>query len=167
MNESLSQPADGAEFREQLVAYLDGELAPAAAREIERRLAREPKVQEELRQLQQAWDLLDRLPRAEVDAKFTRSTVEMIAVAAEKEAERPAASLWNRWPRLWKAAGLAAACATGYLIVRFGWPDPNQQLLRDLPVLENLEAYRQTPDLDFLRRLGDADLFPEEAADGK
>lgn len=151
MNESLSQGADGAEFREQLVAYLDGELDAAAAREIERRLAREPQVQRELQQLQQAWDLLDRLPQSEVDDKFTRSTVEMIAVAAEEDVEHPAAWPAARWAWARKVAALAMACAAGFAIVRFGWPDANEQLLRDLPLLENLEAYRQTPDLEFLR----------------
>lgn len=151
MNESLSQGADEAEFREQLVAYLDGELDAAAAREIERRLAREPQVQRELQRLQQAWDLLDRLPQAEVDDKFTRSTVEMIAVAAEEDVERPAAPRAVRWGWARKIAALAMACAAGFAIVRFGWPDANEQLLRDLPVLENLEAYRQTLSVEFLR----------------
>jgi len=150
MNESLSQGADGAEFREQFVAYLDGELDAAAASEIERRLAREPQVQRELQQLQQAWDLLDRLPQAELDDKFTRSTVEMIAVAAEEAAERPARPRAARWGWARKVAALAMACAAGFAIVRFGWPDANEQLLRDLPLLENLEAYRQTPSVEFL-----------------
>ena len=156
MNEPLPHSADGAELREQLTAYLDGELDAAAARDIERRMAHEPQMQEELRQLQQAWDLLDRLPRAEVDAKFTRSTVEMIAVRAEREAATPAGRFGNRWPWLWKAAGWAVACAAGFAIVHWAWPDRNRQLLRDLPVLENLEAYRQTPDVKFLEA---ADFF--------
>jgi hypothetical protein len=168
MNETPNQPADGAEVREQLVAYLDGELTPAEAREIERRLAREPEVQRELQQLQQAWDLLDRLPRAELGADFTRSTVEMIAVAAEEEAEPPAAPRAIRRAWLWKAAGLAAACAAGFAAVRFGWPDANERLLRDLPVLENLEAYRQTPNVEFLRAVdffadgGEPPAVPED-----
>ncbi|HVW36657.1 MAG TPA: hypothetical protein VHB99_05110, partial [Pirellulales bacterium] len=158
MNESLSHGAGGAEFREQLVAYLDGELDAAAVREIERRLAREPQVQRELQQLQQAWDLLDRLPQAEVDDQFTRSTVEMIAVAAEEDVEQPAASRAARWGWALKAAALAMACAAGFAIVRFGWPDANERLLRDLPLLENLEAYRQTPSVEFLRA---AEFFAE------
>ena len=154
MNEPHPQSADGAELREQLTAYLDGELDAAATRDIERRMAREPQVQEELRQLQQAWDLLDRLPLSEVDAKFTRSTVEMIAVQVEQEAEPPAGRFWTRSPWLWRAAGLAIACAAGFAIVQGAWPDRNRQLLRDLPVLENLEAYRQTPDVKFLKAAG-------------
>lgn len=155
----------GAEDRQQLVAYLDGELDAAATREVERRLAREPSVQRELQQLQQAWDLLDRLPRAEVDTHFTRSTVEMIAIAAQAEAERPPGPPWRRWPRLWRAGCLAAACLAGFALVRLAWPDANRQLLEDLPVLDHLEAYRQTPDLAFLRHLRDSKQFSEEPSD--
>lgn len=165
MSEPTPQGVDGAEDREQLVAYLDGELDAAACRELERRLAGEPGVQRELQRLQQAWDLLDRLPRAEVDTHFTRSTVEMIAVAAQEEAECPQGPPWRRWPRVWQAGLLAAAGLAGFALFRLAWPDANRQLLEDLPVLEHLEAYRQTPDLEFLRQLRDKKLVSEEPSD--
>jgi anti-sigma factor RsiW len=166
MNDDQREPAESP-LREQLVAYLDGELDAAATREIERRLACDPGVQQELQQLQQTWDLLDRLPQAEVAAKFTRSTVEMIALAAEDDAKLLEAAL--PWPRrrrwLLKAAGLLAAGICGFVVVRLVWPEPNRRLLQDLPVLEHLEAYRQTPDLEFLRRLKAEGLFSEEPSD--
>jgi anti-sigma factor RsiW len=167
MNDDPREPAESPPLREQLVAYLDGELDAAANREIERRLACEPDVQQALQQLQQTWDLLDRLPQAEIDAKFTRSTVEMIALAAEGDAKLLEAAL--PWPRrrrwLLKAAGLLAAGVCGFVVVRLCWPEPNRRLLQDLPVLEHLEAYRQTPDLEFLRRLNADGLFSEEPSD--
>ena len=167
MSGQQNQPAESSPLREQLVAYLDGELDAASSREIERRLAREPEVQQELQQLQQTWDLLDRLPQAEVNAAFTRSTVEMIALAAEDDVQRleAAAPRQQRRRRLLKAAGLLAAGACGFATVRLCWPEPNRRLLQDLPVLEHLEASRQTPDLEFLKRLNAEGLFSEEPSD--
>ena len=40
-------------------------------------------------------------------------------------------------------------------------PDPNRQLLQDLPVLENLDQYREIDSLDFLRLAAHEKLFPE------
>jgi len=62
-------------------------------------------------------------------------------------------------------AGLA-----GSLAVLLFWPNPNEQLLRDLPVLENLDEYRQIDDgesdaVEFLRMLHREGLFAEEAPD--
>ena len=42
---------------------------------------------------------------------------------------------------------------------------PNEKLLRDLPVIEDMELYRQAGDVDFLRKLHDEGLFPEESSD--
>jgi hypothetical protein len=162
MNEPTTEPGGQPPFQEQLTAYLDGELDSTTSLEIERRLAAEPGVQQTLKQFQQTWDLLDQLPRAEIDARFTRSTVEMIAVAAEADAGGERSPAAGRWRFMRQAAGLLAAAAAGFLMVRLLWPEPNGPLLRDLPVLENLEAYRQTPDLEFLKQLNKSGLFAEE-----
>ena len=52
---------------QQLVAYLDGELDDETNQEIERRLSADPEYRLRLQQLQQAWDLLDELPRLSRD----------------------------------------------------------------------------------------------------
>ncbi len=162
MNEPTTEPGGRPPFQEQLTAYLDGELDSTTSLEIERRLAAEPDVQQSLQQLQRTWDLLDQLPRAEIDARFTRSTVEMIALAAEADAIGERSFAAGRWRFMRPAAGLLAAAAAGFLVIRLLWPEPNGPLLRDLPVLENLEAYRQTPDLEFLKQLRKSGLFAEE-----
>ncbi|HET6879128.1 MAG TPA: hypothetical protein VFI31_03170 [Pirellulales bacterium] len=150
---------DPSELRERLVAYLDGELDGASARAVEKLVAREPQVERELRQLERAWQLLDRLPRAELDPSFTRSTVEMVALAVEEE-QRPSASS-GRLRAAQSLLVLTILAVAGFSAVRF-WPDANHQLLRDLPILEHLEAYRQTSSIDFLRRLEKASLFADE-----
>jgi len=74
-----SPPQDALE--EQLVAYLDRELDEAASRQVEELIARDPKVQDAVTKLEEAWDTLDQLGRSDVDHMFTRSTLEMVAVA--------------------------------------------------------------------------------------
>ena len=44
-------------------------------------------------------------------------------------------------------------------------PD-NRELLEDLPVLENLDAYRQVGDIQFLRTLARERLFDQERTSG-
>ena len=47
---------------EELVAYLDGQLDPESARQVEQRLASEETARRRLQQLAQSWDMLDQLP---------------------------------------------------------------------------------------------------------
>ena len=62
-------------------------------------------------------------------------------------------------------AGVLAALAVGFVIGTRVWPDPNQELLHDLPVLQNFELYYQADNIDFLRMLDEDDLFAEGDAD--
>ena len=82
-NHESAQP----EIDDELTAYLDGELDAASVRRVEERLARDTAYRGQLQKLERTWDLLDRLPRADVGEKFTKSTLEMVAVAAAKEAD--------------------------------------------------------------------------------
>lgn len=144
-----------------LVAYLDGELEADVAREVEQLVARDPQIEARLRSLDRAWKLLDELPRAELDPSFTRSTVEMAALAIEDHelsADRGAGPMLRGASAAALLVGLALA---GFAAAR-QWPGPNAALLRNLPVIEHLEAYRQTPDLDFLRKLKSESLFAVE-----
>jgi hypothetical protein len=140
-------------LEEQLVAYLDGELDAETARRIEERLASEPGVRETLNRLERTWDMLDELGSTPVGDGFTRTTLEMVAVAAEedvKEAMLQAPKLRRR--RFWKIGSVvAAASLAGFFLVSTLLPNPRRELARDLPVLENLEEYRQAGDIDFLR----------------
>jgi hypothetical protein len=149
-----SQQAQAMPDRELLVAYLDGELDADQARQVEQLIASDAGVENEVRQLERAWNLLDRLPRAEVSPSFTESTVEMVALAVEDELR---VADGKRRNAAWSVA-LLAACILGFLGARL-WPDPNRQLLRDLPLIDNVEAYRQTPDIDFVRQLAKSGAF--------
>lgn len=155
-------------LEEQLVAYLDHELDEPSTRRIEQLLAADPTVRETLRQLERTWEALDALPRAEVPEAFTRTTLEMTAVAASGELEAFRRDLAARRRKRWLAglAGMAAAGLAGFLVTASLWPNPNEQLLRDLPVIENLDQYRQIDDIEFLRLLYREGLFSQEDADG-
>ncbi|HTI51335.1 MAG TPA: hypothetical protein VL475_10300, partial [Planctomycetaceae bacterium] len=69
-------PADP--FEAELVAYLDGELDPAAARKVEKRLATDPTARARAAALKKTYDLLDYLPQPEPSATFTTRTLDKI-----------------------------------------------------------------------------------------
>jgi anti-sigma factor RsiW len=162
------QPSTESErLDEELVAYLDGELDGEAARRMEHRLASEEAVRRRLQQLAQSWDLLDQLPRTTVDDAFTRSTVEIVALAAEEELGHKA-GLEPRRRRVrwgWTAVATLAACLIGFFVAAHLRPDPNERLLRDLKVIQNQELYKETDNIEFLRALDKEGLFPEENGD--
>ncbi|NUQ63825.1 MAG: hypothetical protein HUU20_15215 [Pirellulales bacterium] len=160
--------ADPPPLEEELVAYLDGELDAQAERRIEQLLAADPTVRETLRQLEHTWELLDDLGAADVDETFTRTTLEMVAVEAEEEVRQVTAELPRRrgWRLAMQLGGLGAAALAGFLAVALLRPDPNRQLLEDLPVLENLDQYEQVGDIQFLEMLREAHLFEKEDGHG-
>jgi len=156
-------------LQEELTAYLDGELTSDDRRRVEERLARDADYRTELQRMQRAWDLLDKLPRASVDDSFMRSTIEMVAIAAADEARTQALQIPRR-RRLTIIAGAAAVLLAAGLGFGLGEQFGNRretQLLKDLPVIENFELYRQAESVDFLRKLDDSNLFDEEASDAK
>jgi anti-sigma factor RsiW len=151
------------ELEDELTAYLDGELGADDVRRVEDRLARDADYRGQLQQLERAWNLLDRLPRAEVGEQFTNTTLEMVAVSAAEDAEaatrqRPRV---RQRQRLAGLISLAAALLVGFAIGSQVWPDPNEKLLENLPVLENLDLYYQVDDVEFLRMLDREHLFED------
>ncbi|MGD9720024.1 MAG: anti-sigma factor [Pirellulales bacterium] len=153
--------------QEELSAYLDGELDAEAVRQVEERLARDEAYQAELRRLERAWGLLDRLPRATVNETFAKTTIEMVALAASEEAGAVLADQPRRWRRqIWLGA-LAAVVAgvAGFAIGGQVWTNPNESLLRDLPVIKNFELYYQAGDVELLRLLEQHGLFVDGDGD--
>ena len=176
--ESMSNdPANQeAQLREELVSYLDGELDAEQSRRIEERAAVEPDARRMLQELDRTWHILDALDAPATSEDLVRTTLEMVALAAAEDAgkARAEAPRRRRRARLWAAAGLFGAAAAGFLIVASLVTDPNAQLLRDLPVLENYDQYRdilsqypKSDSIDFLRALQKEKLFPKEAEDGR
>jgi len=158
---------DEAQLREELVAYLDGELDAEQSRRIEQRAAVEPDARRMLEELDRTWHMLDELDTPATSEDFTCTTLEMVALAAADDAQKAKAERPRRRLRagLWAAAGLVAAATAGFLIVTSLIPDPNAQLLQDLPILENYDQYHEIGSIDFLRALNKENLFAEDADD--
>src|SRR5688572_2317781 len=131
MNERAQN--DAVVMEDELVAYLDDELSPEDAARVSRRLMEDPAYQQRLAQLQKAWDLLDTLQKAEPGAEFTRSTVEMVAIQQEQEAEQAQATAQQKRLGWWIAGGMAIAisAAAGYWIVQYQLEAPERKLLKD------------------------------------
>ena len=79
---------DEAQLREELVAYLDGELDAEQSRRIEQRAAVEPDARRMLEEFDRTWHMLDELDALPTSEDFTRTTLEMVAVAAAEDAEK-------------------------------------------------------------------------------
>ncbi|MHC4404604.1 MAG: anti-sigma factor family protein [Planctomycetota bacterium] len=168
--ENTNPADDKATLVEQLVAYLDGELDDRASRRIEEMLASDPEAQRKLDQLEGAWALLDTLEPAQLGDLFTQSTLEMVTTAAAEDVERNKAEAPRRRRRRWwiGSSGMLAAAAAGALCIALFLPNRNEQLLRDYPVLENLDQLRLIDNVKFLELMLDNEdeLFGEEADDG-
>lgn len=164
-----NQPTTADALREMLTAYLDGELGEVEQRDVEELLARDETARRELRQLERVWDVLDQLPRAEVDTRFAQTTVELVAVAAEEELQRQreVAPRQRLRARLFVAAGFAGSLLVGYLLVGAMVERRDDRLARDLPLLEQLDEYRQMQDYEFLELLEHENLFSDESQDGR
>jgi hypothetical protein len=54
---------------------------------------------------------------------------------------------------------------TGYFLVNSTLSTPNRQLVEDLPLIENLDAYRHAEQIEFLRALQREGLFTLEVRD--
>jgi hypothetical protein len=65
-------------FEAELVAYLDGELDPAAAQRIEERLAADPGARAKASALKKTFELLDFLPKPEPSPTFTTRTLDKL-----------------------------------------------------------------------------------------
>ncbi|HEY3391290.1 MAG TPA: hypothetical protein VGK58_01190 [Lacipirellulaceae bacterium] len=140
---------------DELVAYLDGELAPEECRKVEDRLAADADYRRQLHQLDQAWEALDALPKPAVADNFARTTIEMVSVAAQRDvSEQSAKAASSRRRRRWGWAGAAALAAlAGFAAARSLLPDSNAKLLADLPVIQQFDVLSQIEDVEFLRLL--------------
>lgn len=155
--------------RADLVAYLDGDpsLDRDTAHKIQTRLSLDPVLRAEAESLKRTWDLLDYLPRAEPSPNFTHRTLDKLSTRQTRKVLRQTRHR-RRW--LW-AAGWAAAVLivglAGYLAaVALSPPRPTEQdLVRDLRLIENLRYYEQVETLDFLLELDQRDLFGEDQQD--
>jgi anti-sigma factor RsiW len=158
--------------REQLIAYLDGELAQTDAQSVEKRLHTDPRFRAEADAMRRTWNLLDFLPQPEPSANFTNRTVDRLS--ALKPAPAGSKDRWRTWlpPVAW-VAGLLLAVLVGYaasgrLVPQVNPssadlpPDAEQRLIRDLRVIEQLGVFQNVDDIHLLNELDRPELFGDD-----
>jgi anti-sigma factor RsiW len=146
------------EEKADLVAFLDGEADPGLADKLEERIAHSPRVREEARALQESFALLEFLPMPKTSKDFTRRTAVFVAHGSKEKSARPTAEFSPRLRAAAYAAGLVLAFLAGWLAVA-AIPDPNRTLMEDLPVIERLQEYRASREIEFLRALRDQQIL--------
>ena len=159
---SIVDPQPEQPAADELVAYLDGELQPDDCRRVEERLAVDADYRRQLRDLDQAWEALDALPTRKSDDDFARTTMELVAVAAQADASvvSESAAKTRRRRMIWFATAALAGVLLGFVAAWLLLPNRNLDLLRDLPVIRQVDVLRQVESVDFLSRL--AARVPEE-----
>jgi anti-sigma factor RsiW len=160
--------ADTTSMDEEIVAYLDGELDSVAEAQVVRKLSEDAAFRARLSQLQHAWDLLDNLRGSEADDEFAASTVAMVAVHAEQESKSQQMRVVRQRSLTWLALAtlILLSMSAGYYISHRRVTRDDRILVRDLPVIEHVDEYRNIDDLDFLKALERENLFPTEVDDG-
>jgi anti-sigma factor RsiW len=171
--------------REDLVAYLDGELDSESTRALEVRLNLDAAARAEAEALRRAWDMLDYLPKPEPSGSFTSQTLEKVGLTCPVTVPTKTLpfSNWHSWSfRLgWVAATLLAG-TVGYAGVSWmakrhaAVPSPTANsaapspasdyealLVRDLRLIEHKRLYDFVEDTHFLNLLDDPDLFGDDS----
>jgi hypothetical protein len=158
-----------ADQREDLVAYLDGELPDAKAQQIDQVLARSEVARFEVEALARTWEMLDILPTPKATPEFTERTMTTLKVG-----EVPFDITEQPWfvyikrsavVAVWIAA-LGASGWAGFQITNRLIPNPNEKMLEDLPVLQNLDTFREVENIDFLEQLRKRGYFADTPEKG-
>jgi len=151
-----------AEQRENLVAYLDGELEDNLTQQIDRVLVQSEVARHEVEALARTWEMLDLLPKPNAPQDFTERTLHTLQVSEMRI--RLVDQPWFGYVRkgavavLW-AVGLAACAAIGFAITTRGIPNEHEDLLTNLPVVKNVDVYLEVRDLGFATDLQRAGVF--------
>ena len=154
----MSDPtAKGDERVEEIVAYLDGEADDSTADALEQQMARDPAVRREIDSLQRAWDMLELLDMPKPGGDFSRQTVQLATQSVKADIIPAAARRTWVIPLIW-GTGAIAAFAVGWFLT-MGRPSIDEQISREQPLLEKLDAYRATGDVEFLKKLRKENLL--------
>lgn len=158
-----------ADQREDLVAYLDGELSDGKAQQIDQVLARSEVARHEVEALARTWEMLDVLPTPKAPPEFTERTMTSLKVA-----EVPfdvTEQAWFGYLRkgaivaVW-AAALGVSGWVGFKATNEWIKNPQREMLKDLPTLQKLDVYQEVESIDFLEKLRASGLFEDASEKG-
>jgi anti-sigma factor RsiW len=158
--------------RENLTAYLDGELDRKTAQALEAKINLDPEARQEVEDLKRAWGMLDYLPKPSPPADFTHRTMERLSLEKMGRAIQTGNMARHRAAVWWRAAGWAAAilvaAGVGLGAGQFLFPkseaviDSDESLVRHLRVLDKWRQYENVDDIEFVRALDHPDLFGDD-----
>lgn len=153
------------EQRENLTAYLDGELDEAATQEIEQVLAVSDVARHEVDMLARSWDMLNVLPTHKASEEFTRKTMTNLRAAEQPGSGAIGDMIYRNARRgavltLW--VGILAACGYASFMTTNRWvPNEAEQLLQVYPIAEDLDKYMHVGSIEFLKELHVKHTFAE------
>jgi anti-sigma factor RsiW len=147
---------------ESLVAYLDGELTPSESQQIEQQLAQDGDVRKQVDGLVRTWDMLDSLDEVRASENFTNKTLTSIEAARSTRHQTVhRLALFREWiPTFAICLGIVAAITIGFVSTRFDNDKRQFEMLRHLPLMENLHIYEDV-DVPLAKQLKDGGLFDE------
>lgn len=146
---------------EEIAAYLDGELAPEARADFERRLADDPQLRARVDAERSAWNALSLLDVEAPNERLPDAVVERLD--SETQTELLALSTALRRRRALRALGLGSTAlllaALGFGVCSFFFPDVQTRRERDFRVVERLAQLEIVGDFDYLTALDASGLF--------
>jgi hypothetical protein len=136
------------EQRDNLAAYLDGELDEHATQEIEQVLAVSEVARHEIDMLSRTWDMLNVLPTYKAADDFTHKTITSLRAAEQAGPGAAAVDLVYRNARrgvvLTAWIGVLSVCAyVGFMATNHWVPNESEQLLQDYDIINNLDQYSE------------------------
>lgn len=160
--------------KEDLIAYLDGELPDESASAVENSLVNDASVRRDVEQLTRTFDLLDLLPTSKASDGFAEKTLTAIRTQArvpdsESVADDVPVGQPSNLPRTAIQWGLRAVALLGLMfvaVVGFNGSfhqgsKPIDELLSELPLIQRLDQYQEIGDVKFLNQLSESGLFDE------
>lgn len=153
------------EIRDDFVAYLDGELDEEATRRIEAVIAQSEVARGDMEALARTYELLDSLDQPQASDDFVTRT--MATIRVDEVRPDPRQTWWYRATRqggsiaIW-AAALIAAAVLGYLATSRWIRTPADELVEQLPLIEQLDVYTEVGSIEFLQRLSTQEALLQE-----
>ena len=161
-----------AEQRDDLVAYLDGELDEKTSQDLEKALVNSAVARREIEMYSRTWDMLNLLPQAKASAEFTHKTMATLRVSDLQSPLLDRNASWRGNVRRGVAViawvvGLAACACLGFMATSQWVPNESDKLVDEYPVIENFEKYNAVRSVDFLRELRKSRTFHASPPDSK
>lgn len=141
------------EDRENLSAYLDGELDDGGTQRIESLLVQSSVARNDVELLSKTYDLLDELPRPDAPKDFLEKT---LATAKMEQVKHPISE--QQWfittQKIliltgWTVA-LVVASVIGFMVTNQYIERPDDALIEQLPLIQSLDRYEEVKNVEFL-----------------